>query len=160
MIVLWGNHRVFHWKTLVRIADVLVENQIIQVDMSILCDQNERRIFKSVSIIEKSQSDVCLICLEPIFKNISFVHILNSLPICSNCIKKFHTLHLHEIWNEVPLTILYAYDEFFKSLLFQYKGLYDYALKDVFFALYKPQLQKKYRNHIYVIAPSNKKIIK
>ena len=104
---------------------------------------------------QKAQSDVCLICLEPILKNISFVHILNPLPICSNCIKKFHTLHLHEIWNEVPLTILYAYDEFFKSLLFQYKGLYDYALKDVFFALYKPQLQKKYRNHIYVIAPSN-----
>lgn len=104
---------------------------------------------------QKTQHNVCLICLEPLLKKISFVHILTPIPLCETCMQKFQIMNWHGVWNDVPLTVLYVYDDFFKSLLFQYKGLYDYALKDVFLSLYQTQFQKKYHNHIFVIAPSS-----
>ena len=56
-----------------------------------------------------------------------------------------------------PLHILYHYNDFFKSLLFQYKGLYDHALKDAFLCLYIDELKKQYHDYIVVVAPSSEK---
>lgn len=55
-----------------------------------------------------------------------------------------------------PLRILYSYNDFFKSLLFQYKGQYDLVLKDAFLSLFLDELKEKYKDYIIVVAPSSK----
>ena len=40
--------------------------------------------------------------------------------------------------------------------MYQYKGVYDYALKDIFLCLYKYELKEKYKDYIIVVAPSSK----
>lgn len=105
---------------------------------------------------QKTQSNECLICFEPLLKEISFVHILKSLPICYQCLNKFEVLNIHTLFHHHPLQILYFYNEFFQSLLYQYKGLYDYALKDTFLCLFSDELIRKYSNYVIVVAPSSK----
>ncbi|MCD8027306.1 MAG: phosphoribosyltransferase [Erysipelotrichaceae bacterium] len=46
------------------------------------------------------------------------------------------------------------YDEFFKTLLFQYKGLYDIALKDSFLCLYSNELSRLFKDSVVVVSPS------
>lgn len=103
----------------------------------------------------KTQSDACLICNEPLLKNISFVHLIKALPICSHCLNQFQIIDKTFPFYHYPLHILYFYNEFFKSLLFQYKGLYDYALKDVFLCLYHDQMMKLFKDYIIVVTPSS-----
>lgn len=106
-------------------------------------------------IFHKPNKQECLICFEDIYKDISLLHMLKEVPICLSCLKKFeindHTISFHHY----PLRILYTYNDFFQSLLYQYKGLYDIALKDVFLYLFKDELKNKYKDHIIVVAPSS-----
>ncbi len=104
---------------------------------------------------QKTQSNECLICFEPLLKEISFVHIIKSLPVCSHCLKQFKILNIHILFHHYPLQILYLYNTFFQSLLYQYKGLYDYALKDTFLCLFSDELIKKYSDYVIVVAPSS-----
>lgn len=97
----------------------------------------------------------CLICFEDLYKDISLIHMVKEVPICLSCIRKFeindHVISFHHY----PLRILYSYNDFFQSLLYQYKGLYDIALKDVFLCLYLDELKKKFKDYIIVVAPSS-----
>ncbi|MEG0367632.1 MAG: phosphoribosyltransferase [Coprobacillus sp.] len=104
---------------------------------------------------QTSQSDECLICFSPLLKDISFVHMIKALPVCQKCLKQFQIIDTTIDFYHYPLRILYAYNEFFKTLLFQYKGLYDQALKDAFLCLYIDELKQQYRNYIVVVAPSS-----
>lgn len=104
-----------------------------------------------------AQSDECLICFEKLNKKVSMTHLINDEKICLECMEKFaiieHTLFFHHY----PMRILYDYNPFFQSLLYQYKGLYDYALKDAFLALFKDELKRKYKDYIIVVVPSSDK---
>lgn len=104
---------------------------------------------------QKTQSDVCLICFRPLLEDISFVHLIKTLPICKQCLDKFEVLNWHIELCSYPLHILYGYNDFFKSLLYQYKGLYDHALKDVFLCLFLDELKQKYSQSIIVVSPSS-----
>ncbi|MEE0967721.1 MAG: phosphoribosyltransferase family protein [Bacilli bacterium] len=103
---------------------------------------------------QKTQRD-CLVCFDSLKKDISLIHMIKDVPICLSCIRKLeindHTISFHHY----PLRILYSYNDFFQSLLYQYKGLYDIALKDVFLCLFKDEFQKKYKDYIIVVAPSS-----
>lgn len=76
------------------------------------------------------------------------------MPLCSNCIQQFEIINEVIDFYHYPLRILYSYNDFFRKILFQYKGLYDYALKDAFLCLYQNQLQSIYNDSLIVIAPS------
>lgn len=104
---------------------------------------------------QKTQSDECLICLTPLLQELSLVHILQHLPLCSHCLQQFEIIHANIDFYHYPLTILYRYNDFFQSLLFQYKGLYDHALKDAFLCLFQSELYNHYRDYIIVVAPSS-----
>lgn len=104
---------------------------------------------------QQTQYDECLICSTPLLKNISFVHMITSLPLCEYCLKQFEVIDTIVPFHHYPLRILYHYNDFFKALLFQYKGLYDQALKDTFLCLYTDELKSQYRDYIIVVAPSS-----
>lgn len=102
----------------------------------------------------KTQYNECLICLQPLLKEISFVHIVHSLPLCTSCLQQFDIIDQTIDFHHFPLRILYRYNEFFQTLLYQYKGLYDYALKDAFLCLYVDELKQRYHDYMIIVAPS------
>lgn len=104
---------------------------------------------------QAEQSDDCLICFQPLLKQVSLVHLIKHVPICPNCMKKFEIIDWHIDFHHYPLWILYHYNSFFQTLLFQYKGLYDQALRKTFLCLFLTQLEKKYKDYIVVVAPSS-----
>lgn len=104
---------------------------------------------------QKSQHDECLICFSPLLQTISLSQLCDPMPICQRCLCQFHVLDWHMTFHHYPLRILYEYNDFFKTLLFQYKGLYDYALKDVFLCLYAHELKQRYHDYTIVVAPSH-----
>lgn len=102
-----------------------------------------------------SQSDCCLICCEPLLKEVSFVHLITYQPICIHCFSQLHIYDWDITFHHYPLHILYEYNDFFQTLLFQYKGLYDYALKDAFLCFQLQELKRKYRHYMIVVTPSS-----
>lgn len=103
---------------------------------------------------QKTQRDECLICLSSCLEDISFVHIVKPLPICRHCFDQLEMIDKTIDFHHHPLRILYNYNEFFRNLLYQYKGLYDIALKDVFFSSISPDLDKVIFDRLIVVAPS------
>lgn len=108
-------------------------------------------------LFNKEVKRECLICFHDLYREISLIHMIKDIPICLSCIRKLeindHVISFHHY----PLRILYVYNDFFQSLLYQYKGLYDIALKEVFLCLFLDELKKKYKDYIIVAAPSSNK---
>lgn len=98
----------------------------------------------------------CLICFEDVNKYPSLYHLLYQPTLCLNCLNQFKLYNEQHLYHGYPLTILYYYNDFFKKILFQYKGQGDYALKDAFFNAF-PDLKSKYSKHLIVIVPSSNK---
>ena len=103
----------------------------------------------------KTQSNVCLVCFDPLLKRISFPHLFKEYTLCYDCLQKFEIIDITIPFYHYPLRILYRYNDFFRTLLYQYKGLYDYALKDAFLTLFLDELQQHYQKYIIVVAPSS-----
>lgn len=104
---------------------------------------------------QRTQHNECLICQKKIDNRPSIVHIVQSLPLCLDCIHQFDIINKTIDFYHYPLTILYYYNTFFQSLLYQYKGLYDYALKDTFLCLFLKEFKEYYHDYIIVLAPSS-----
>lgn len=83
-------------------------------------------------------------------------HLLYQPPICFACLSKLEIVDITTIKANKPTRILYRYNDFFKQLLFQYKGQYDLALKDVFLCTSKEDLQRRYQDYLIVTIPSSK----
>ena len=76
--------------------------------------------------------------------------------VCYECFKKFKIRNKKFFINRVNGTVLYYYDDFFKTLLYRYKGLKDYILKDAFLSYNLSKLKRKYKGYKIVLAPSSK----
>lgn len=96
---------------------------------------------------------MCNIVIEDTFNSL----FNKTSKLCEKCIAKFKVRNKKIVISGIKGQILYYYDEFFKELLFKYKGLGDYLLKDVFIHN-KETLKRKYRGYSVVLAPSNETI--
>lgn len=90
----------------------------------------------------------CLICFDPVEETIS------NKRVCKRCLSKFEIIDKTVFVEGVEVVILYAYNDFFKELLYRYKGCYDIELKDAFLTNYLLKLKKKYKKRKIVCAPS------
>jgi len=90
----------------------------------------------------------CLICFKSVEETIV------PSKICNRCKNKFRAIEKTIYIEGVEVLILYLYDDFFKQILYRYKGCYDVALKDVFLNNYLVKLKRKYRNRKIICAPS------
>ena len=99
----------------------------------------------------------CVLCLKPVYLEASLYHILYEPKICVSCIQKFEVIYASKKLEGYMIQVLYAYNEFFKQLLFQYKGLYDMALKDVFLDIFHQELKNRYRKYLIVVVPSSQR---
>lgn len=98
----------------------------------------------------------CLICHQSIYKDSSLYHLFHKSPICYSCMAKFSYFQKASTLNKYPLFIIYQYNDFFRSLLYQYKGQYDIALFPVFLFGMQKELQQRYKEYIVVVIPSSK----
>lgn len=92
----------------------------------------------------------CLICFNPKEEK------LTEICICNKCLKRFKLINKKVFYRGVEIFILYKYDDFFKELLYRYKGCYDHSLKDAFFNDNLLFLKWKYRKRNIICAPSFK----
>lgn len=102
-----------------------------------------------------AQQDVCLICLKTISRYPSFHTLLFNHAVCPQCASKFKRIDIKGIFHHYQIHILFAYNDFFRSLLFRYKGQYDHALKDAFLDEYQRELAKDYKDYIIAVVPSS-----
>lgn len=90
----------------------------------------------------------CLICFERVEETIS-----NNF-VCKKCLSKFEVIEKKVILDGVEVFILYKYNDFFKEILYRYKGCYDEELKNAFLNNFLMKLSYKYRNRKIVCVPS------
>lgn len=86
----------------------------------------------------------------------SLFHLLYPRFLCLDCLSKFEVVSQKTHLLGYSTYVLYKYNDFFRTTLYQYKALDDYALKDVFLENF-PELKKVYKNDTIVIIPSSQK---
>ena len=105
---------------------------------------------------KRKKQNNCLICFNSLYEEISIKSIFSiNQCICDRCLDKFISINKIQFINGVETLFLYNYNDFFKTLLYQYKGCYDVELKDVFLYKYKNFINRKYKNYVIVYPPSN-----
>lgn len=102
-----------------------------------------------------SQQPLCLICHQPVRKEPSLFTLVYDTPLCTSCLSQFETIHYVGLFHDVKITILYRYNAFFQTLLFRYKGQYDYELRNAFTVNFHHFLSQYFHNHVVVVAPSD-----
>jgi predicted amidophosphoribosyltransferase len=90
-----------------------------------------------------------------LYQDVSLYHVVYHPKLCVTCLKEFAVVERSGIIFSYPIMIVYQYNAFFRKLLYQYKGLYDVALKDAFLDVFKEGFKKKYQEYLVVIAPSS-----
>lgn len=92
----------------------------------------------------------CLICFERVQET------LNCNKVCNACLSKFKIINKTIYYKGIEIYILYEYNDFFRELLYRFKGCYDFALKDAFLVNQLLLLKKKYKKMKIICAPSYK----
>lgn len=90
----------------------------------------------------------CLICFNSIEET------LNNNFICNKCLSNFEIINKLFYYNGTEILVLYRYNDFFRELLYRYKGCYDYLLKDAFLNNFLIKLKRKYKGRKIVCVPS------
>lgn len=94
----------------------------------------------------------CKICFNPIYNH----HLSNNKTlICDHCFQQFDVRFIRTRIETYSALIIYHYNDFFKTLLYMFKGCFDYELKDVFLDRFKNELKLRYYSYYIVFAPSN-----
>ncbi len=101
------------------------------------------------------QKGQCLICFSSLDDDCTLYTLLFHPPICQDCLHSFVETSGNFCLENIPMTILYQYNDFFKKLLFDFKGKGDYALKDTFLTNHVASLKRQYASHVIVVAPSS-----
>ncbi len=97
---------------------------------------------------------VCKLCFKEIKDNSVRALIKPHLSLCFNCYKRLRPHFISfQIYKYKGLS-LYYYDSDIRSLLYQFKGCYDYELKQIFFERYVNELRLKYLGYVMVPIPS------
>lgn len=97
----------------------------------------------------------CLVCLEDkMGKADLFRMIWDSDPLCVQCRERFKNVNRTLLVDDTECEVLYEYDEYFKTLLLQYKELYDEALAPIFMYPYVRHIEKKYAGYAITYVPS------
>ena len=102
------------------------------------------------------QTKICKLCFKE-YKDYS----LNSLfrkdiSLCPECQKKLEPKFIRFKVDGVDGTAIYEYNEDLKGLIYQFKGCYDFELKDIFFERFKHELKLHFYDYLAVPVPSYK----
>lgn len=74
--------------------------------------------------------------------------------ICYKCFNEFNIINEITLIDNYECLSLFAYEGKIKELIYQFKGLKDYELKDIFLEFFLDELNVKYHNYLITYAPS------
>ncbi len=99
---------------------------------------------------------VCKICFKSFSPNSVFSLLHPNADVCDRCFQEIKMCFFKfEVLGYNAISI-YRYDERIQSLLFQFKGCFDFELFNVFFERFSYELSSMYRGYIIVPVPSFK----
>lgn len=81
---------------------------------------------------------------------------VNKHSLCNKCFNKLNVIYEKYKINDIKTLSIYSYDGLVKELIYQFKGLYDYELKDIFLEYFIDDLEFKYLGYTLTYAPSSK----
>ncbi|MDR1697995.1 MAG: hypothetical protein LBR37_03745 [Erysipelotrichaceae bacterium] len=79
--------------------------------------------------------------------------------LCRKCQEQLIQLNLKGKEKGFKITFLYEYSAFFREILFRYKGCGDLELAPIFLDYYANYIQYRFRNWLFILAPSSKERI-
>lgn len=99
---------------------------------------------------------LCKLCFKEIrsFSLKSFAK--PQFSLCDECAKKLNPKFKKFEISHIDCLSVYEYDENLKSLIYQFKGCYDYELKSIFLSRYLAELKIMFSDYEIVPIPSNK----
>ena len=98
----------------------------------------------------------CLWCQKIIEQEYIIDKILyNNDSLCAKCRSNFKVLNKNYQVNGIKIYSLYEYNDFMSSVIIQYKECLDEVLCDVFIEDKIEYLKFKYRNCVFIMAPSS-----
>lgn len=98
---------------------------------------------------------ICKVCNEEVNEfNLLDIFGINQHNICNKCFNKFNIINEKTIINKIECLSIYSYEGLIKELIFQFKGQYDYELKDVFLEYFINEIESKYFGYVVTFAPS------
>lgn len=107
------------------------------------------------------QHTYCLYCFQDIQKELSFFDwIRQDTLLCGTCKRKLHKLMVYKQFETFSIYILYLYNDYFESMIYQLKENKDIALKDVFLYDLRQDIFDKFRHHTVIVMPSSQEKIK
>ena len=74
--------------------------------------------------------------------------------ICYKCFSELPLIYEFSKIHEYKCLSLYAYKDKIKELIYQFKGLKDIELKDIFLEFFLTELSLKYKGYVITYAPS------
>lgn len=114
-------------------------------------------MYKCNQTNERNHITHCRLCFAPIHQHLTLQRYLMSSPLlCGDCFALLHFVNVQVKLDHCRMHILYEYNEFLETMLFQFKEGRDIALAPVFFHDVMNQLFKKYRHYVIVRLPSGK----
>ena len=100
---------------------------------------------------------ICKICFKEYKANSLRLILMKNNCICNSCYKKFIPKFINFKLDKIEGLALYEYDDNIRTLLYQFKGCYDYELYEVFMKEYILYLKYRYLGYYIVPIPSSKK---
>jgi len=104
----------------------------------------------------KNTTNLCKVCFKEI-KIDSFNLFLSDAYLCSNCLNEMNPIFKEFFIEKIKALTIFEYNEKIKGLIYQYKGCFDYELKDIFLSFIKNYLRNRYKKFFLLPIPSSKK---
>lgn len=97
---------------------------------------------------------VCKLCFKDIKENDISYLLKSSFSLCENCYEKLMPKFTKFKVGKYNGLALYEYDEDIRALLYQFKGCFDYELKEIFFDRYCNEMRLEYIGYYIIPIPS------
>lgn len=106
---------------------------------------------------EPRSIEVCKYCFKNVHKRETIFHYIQKESLlCGACRAQLVPLGKCGLFENLKITILYEYNDFIESMIFQFKEGRDIALKEVFFHEFIQKINDKFRHYTVVLMPSSK----
>ena len=102
------------------------------------------------------QTRVCKICFKDIKDNSINSFLGRKYSLCPKCYEKLEPKFVNFKVDGIQGVAIYEYNEDLKGLIYQFKGCYDYELREIFLDRFKMVLKLKFYDYLAVPAPSYK----
>ena len=101
-----------------------------------------------------SPTRICNLCFKNYSDNSLIYLFNNNLKYCKQCLNSIHAKFIKFDVDGIHALSLFDYDDKIQSLIYQFKGCFDYELRDVFLNRYYRELSILYHGYWIIPIPS------